>query len=400
MDQVKKAVTAKYNTQHPQLEGPGEDQLVFGTKSLPPLPYVPVKKDTDRTVTLLAGQVHGVTEGSVYDVYPPGTKSFGRDLKPIAQITIIEVETTSSRAKISKGGPVPDESRAVEREHHWPDPILRIHFMFEDPETKKPGPSPTLQKVREELSGFKHITSVPTASNYDLLLREKHEPKTGKRYIITEGGDPTEISPRVPVEEPEAVDRVVEQVTQWAKWYNILNIKNANSEFKIDVELKPHGSAAGRGQLPDKEVNLALPPEEKFTIEITNRSPKDVYIALLDLCSDGSVSLIFPTGGEQELIEHGRTLGKTLRTNLPDGKDSIRDVLKVIATNSYADFRFLKQSAVRGGQTLGDTRGKAGNPLEELLAGATMGSTRSGVKLVEVGNWSTVDRVLEVRSKK
>jgi hypothetical protein len=120
----------------------------------------------------------------------------------------------------------------------------------------------------------------------------------------------------------------------------------------------------------------------------------------LDLCSDGSVSLIFPTGGEQELIEHGRTLGKTLRTNLPDGKDSIRDVLKVIATNSYADFRFLKQSAVRGGQTLGDTRGKAGNPLEELLAGATMGSTRSGVKLVEVGNWSTVDRVLEVRSKK
>jgi hypothetical protein len=83
---------------------------------------------------------------------------------------------------------------------------------------------------------------------------------------------------------------------------------------------------------------------------------------------------------------------------LPDGRDSIRDVMKLVATTSYADLRFLKQPAVPGGQRLADTRGGPANPLEELLAGAAIGATR-GVEEVEVGNWSTADRVLEVRRK-
>jgi uncharacterized caspase-like protein len=398
MDQVKKAVTAKYWAQHPQLEGPGEDQLVFGTRSLAPLPYVPVKSNPDGTITLAAGQVQGVTKGSTYDVYPPGAKSFGTEAKSIARVEITEVEPTFAKWKIIQGGPVPDAARAVEREHHWPDSVLRVHFMFKDPKTKAPVQSATLQKIRKGLQKFKHIISVPTANGYDLLLREQQDAQTGKRYIITEGGDPTEISPRVPAEDPGAVAAVVEQITHWAKWFNVLQINNQNSDLNLEFILKPHGPAAARGDLVDREVNLSLSKGEQFTIQITNKSQKEIYIALLDLCSDGKVDLVFPRGGEQELMEPGKTLTKTLRTTLPDGRDSIRDVLKLVATISYADFRFLKQPAVHGGQKLADTRGKPANPLEELLAGAAMGVTR-GVEEVEVGNWSTVDRVLEVKSK-
>jgi len=399
MDQVKKAVTAKYWAQHPQLEGPGEDQLVFGTQSLPPLPYVAAKGNPDGTITLAAGQVQGVTKGSTYDVYPPGAKSFGADAKSIAKVEITEVETTYSKGKITKDGPVPDAARAVEREHHYPDPVLRVHFMFEDPKTKAPVPSATLQKIRKELEKFKHIISVPTANGYDLLLREQQDPQTGKRYIITEGGEETtEISPRVTVEDPGAVVTVMELVTHWAKWFNVLQICNQNPDLKLDFVVKPHGSAASRGSLADREVNLSLLRGEQFSIQITNKSQKDIYIALLNLSSDGKVDLVFPRGGEQEFMEPGKTLTKILRTTLPDGRDSIRDVLKLVATTSYADFRFLKQPAVPGGQRLADTRGKSANPLEELLAGAAIGATR-GVEEVEVGNWSTVDQVLEVRRK-
>lgn len=70
-------------------------------------------------------------------------------------------------------------------------------------------------------------------------------------------------------------------------------------------------------------------------------------------------------------------------------------MLKLVATTSYADFRFLKQSAVKGGKGLSAVRGKPANPLEELLAGAAMGSTR-GVEMVEVGTWATIAQVLEV----
>jgi hypothetical protein len=207
-----------------------------------------------------------------------------------------------------------------------------------------------------------------------------------------------EISPRVAVEEPGAVASVVEQITHWAKWFNVLKVCNQNPDLKLDFVVQPHGSAASRGSLADREVNLSLKSGEQFSVQITNKSQKDIYIALLDLSGDGKVDLVFPRGGEQEFMEPGKTLTKILRTTLPDGRDSIRDVLKLVATTSYADFRFLKQPAVPGVQRLADTRGKPANPLEELLADAAIGATR-GVEEVEVGNWSTVDHVLEVRRK-
>jgi len=76
----------------------------------------------------------------------------------------------------------------------------------------------------------------------------------------------------------------------------------------------------------------------------------------------------------------------------------VRDLLKLIATTNYADFGFLKQGPVPRGSPLPPTRGRPRNPLEELLANAAMGTTR-GVKQVEVENWTTVDRVLEVRRR-
>ena len=92
------------------------------------------------------------------------------------------------------------------------------------------------------------------------------------------------------------------------------------------------------------------------------------------------------------------TWAVTLETFVPEGHDRIRDILKVIATMNPADFNFLQQAAVRGGPPLPNTRGRSRNPLEQLLANAAMGTTR-GTKRVEVEDWTTVDRVLEVRRR-
>jgi hypothetical protein len=399
MDLVKARVTARYTAQHPQLEGLGEDQLIFSDKSIAAAPYVMVKAGSGGAVTLQAGQVQGVTKGSIYDVYPPGTKSFGVETKSFAQVEVTDVDVTSSMAKVKDGKTVADASRAVEREHRWPDPVLRVYFRLKDPARPGSAPSETLMKVKEELATFKHITSVPTESGYDLLLREQKDDKTGKSYIITEGGDPTEISPRVAVTDPDAVLHVVMQVTHWAKWFNILGISNQQTELGLDFELKPESAAKGTAGPSDREVNLTLFEGEKFTISITNKSKRDLYIALLDLSGDGSVDVVYPQRGAQEFVAPNNTWTKVLKTTLPQGRASVRDILKLIATTKYADFGFLEQTAVRGGPGLAATRGKAASPLEELLGNAAVGTTR-GVASVEVGNWATMDRVLEVRQRK
>ena len=398
MDLVKAHVTARYSSQHPQLEGPGEDQLIFGDRSIATAPYVVVEPGPGGSVTLKAGQVQGVTKGSTYDVYPPGTKSFAPDTK-VAQVEVTDVDVTSSTAKVKDGKTFADGSRAVEREHRWPDPVLRVYFRLKDPARRESIPSETLMKVKEELAKFKHITSVPTESRYDLLLREQKDDKTGKSYIITEGGDPTEISPRVDVTDPDAVSHVATQVTHWAKWFNILGISNQEPELGLDFELKPESAAKGTPGPSDRQVGLTLFEGERFTISITNKSRKDLYIALLDLSGDGSVDVVYSARGAQEFVAPDKTWTKVLKTTLPGGRDSVRDILKVIATTGYADFSFLKQAAVRGGPRLAATRGKAANPLEELLANAAVGMTR-GVGGVEVGSWTTMDRVLEVRRRK
>ena len=75
-DQVKMRVSALYPAQHPQLEGPGLDQFVFSTESLPPAAYALANPKGEKDVELKVGQVHGTTKGSIFDIYPPGTKSY------------------------------------------------------------------------------------------------------------------------------------------------------------------------------------------------------------------------------------------------------------------------------------------------------------------------------------
>ena len=390
MDLVKTRVSATYPVQHPQLEGPGEDQFIFSDKSLEPVPYVLAKPAPGGTVRLEAGQVHGVTRGSIYDIYAPGTKSFGKDVKPLAQAEITDVDVTFAMAKVTTGKLTADAARAVERQHRWADPVLRIYF-------KELAKSETLQKIKAELRAFKHITPVDTESGYDLLLQEHKEQKDGRRYIITEGGDPTEISPRVQVTDSNAVSHVVQQITHWAKWFNILRIANQQPELNVEFEIRSEGATKGVPGPAQRQVNLSMFEGERFTVRVTNKSQKELYIALLDLSNDGSVEVVYPAGSQQEFVAPGKTWEKQLETTLPKGRDSVRDVLKLIATTRYADFSFLQQAAVRGGGPL--ARKGPVSPLEELLANAGVGTTRSGVKRVEVGNWTTLDRVLEVHKK-
>ena len=391
MDVVKTRVSARYSGQHPQLEGPGEDQFVFSARSQMSMPYVLAKPKDNNGVMIEAGQIHKVTIGSKYELYPPGTKSFDKSVKSIAKIEVSSVDLTKSTGKITKGEMIYDAARAVEREHYWPDPVLRVFFMDLDK-------SKTLQSIKAELKKYKHITPVEAESGYDLLLQDYKDKTDGKRYIVTEAGDPKEISPRVAVTDSDAVSRVVEQLTHWAKWYNTLGIQNDDPQISVAFEIKlsqEHGSS--KHVFNNLEVSNTLIEGEKFNIEVLNTSNKSLYIALLDLSSDGSVSVIYPIGAE-EFVAPGKTWSKELETFVPDGYDSVRDVLKLIATTSPADFRFLSQEAVRGGAPLSKSRGRNRNPLEQLLAHAAIGTTR-GAREVKVETWTTVDRVLEVRRK-
>jgi hypothetical protein len=214
----------------------------------------------------------------------------------------------------------------VERVHYYPENVLRVRVALIAADT-----SPTLRQIREQLNGFKLIETTEAAgaaqaSGYDLLVREE------AGAIVIEAGAPTAIAPRVPVTDDNAVSRAVDSITRWAKWFNLLAIENEGSGLDVKLELKvPDAAARASDRLIDRDVTLTLPEGAAITVQVTNGSSERLYFALLDLSTDGSIALVYPVRGAQEFIAPGGTWKATLRTVVPPGQASIRDILKVIA---------------------------------------------------------------------
>jgi hypothetical protein len=385
MDNVMGKVNAVYPAQHPQLEGVAADNHVFGDSSSIAKAYVLTSPLGTNTVSLDAGQVHGLTEASIFAVYPPGTKRFEPPEEPIAQIELTKVNALSSEAKITSGEQVPQFSRAVERQHEYPDLKLRVYY-------KGLSSSETLRSVKTELNEYPYIESVSEERGYHLLLRQD------QNTIVTEGGDPTPISPPVPIREPNAVGRVVEQVTGWASWFNVLSIVNPAAPFNVKFDINAVRGGETRSPFSSVEqAEIVFEEGDQFEISIQNASNQPLYLTILDLSTDGSIALVFPEApGAEEILAPGGIWRSRLRTTLPPNRQSVRDILKVFATVDPVDFSSLTQPAVRGGET----RSLASNdPLTQLLANATMGTAR-GVSRVRLDSWVTAQRVIGVRRKK
>jgi hypothetical protein len=393
MDKVKILVTAKHKTQHPVLEGPGADQFVFNTRSGAVEPYILIDPSLGSSGILKAGQVHGVTKDSIYAVFEPGANRFDDLSESVARVKVTRVSVTTSTVRMIAGRAYARASRAVEIEHHYPDEFLSVHF-------KGIEQSETLRKVAAETAGLGHIRHLDAPEGYDLLLREEDG------SIVTEGGDPGEISPRVAVSDRDAVGHVVEQIKHWARWFNILKIENPATGAQsggIEFEILRLAGGAGPAAIPGEQgAYFSVFEDEPLQFRVENKSGINLYLSILYLSADGSVGLVYPQQGEEDSVAPGKVWVSDTRDKLaaflPEGMDQVRDVIKVIATTTSTDFSFLNMEAVRGGAAAqaGDARSR--NPLEQLLANAATGQTRSGT-VVEARDWVTVDRVMHVRKR-
>src|ERR1700688_147955 len=111
-------VTARYPSQHPQLEG-ARDLQVFGISELEPMRFVPARQDAAGGVTLAAGAACGMSAGSAWLVYPPGTKSLVSGARPLARVEVTRVRVLESKASLLEGEVGAAGGRAVEYTHRY-----------------------------------------------------------------------------------------------------------------------------------------------------------------------------------------------------------------------------------------------------------------------------------------
>lgn len=384
MDNVAGDVTANYPAQHPSLEGVEADQYVFGDGSSLARVYVTASPSliTPHRATLAVGQVQGATVGSAYDVYPPGSKKFAAPEKPVAKVRLASVGAMSSEATFLAGGSLPPASRAVEREHQYGSARMRVFLDGVDG-------SATLQAIGTALQPLKNIEVVDRPSICNMQVKE-----AGGR-IQTLAADSTTLSTPVAVSDDAVVDRVVGQIKSWAKWFNVLSIRNPHSEIELQFTIK--GS-----QTRDPMARVGKPDSgvwagENVDATLTNNGERDVYVAILDLSSDGSIAVVYPTEqGAAEVLKPGLKLSKTFVTFVPKGRSVVTDILKVFASFKPIDLRPLTQGQIR------DIGGDESDPLQALLndsANETRGVSPVLGKPADLGTWNSVQRVLVVKKR-
>ncbi len=386
MDAVSGKVNARYPAQHPQLEGAGSDKVIFGDTTVLARPFVLCSPRSQGTVELQAGQAYGATIGSVFEIFAPGTKDFGNTDNPLGRCQVTQVGNFSSVAKLSTPVTIPNFSRAVEWDHSYPEFRLRVHL-------QGLGNSPALRGVREELEQYHHLEFQLQPRDYHVLLRQ------AGAEIVMEGGDQTEIAPRTPIDDADAVGLVVRRTLDWAKWFNILSIANPSPGLDVRLSVSEAEGDGGRGT-PLRRIGaptLVLQDGQAFECKVENRSDKGVYLSILDLSTDGSVSMVYPQSGTADLLVPNGVWQRRLNTFVPDGRSSVRDVLKVFATTSPVDFRFLQRDPVRGGVAPEELSRSLGTPLRQLISSVALGTTRNVSSPVPLGDWSTSEQVIEVR---
>lgn len=381
MDNVMGKVNAAYPSQHPQLEGARADYAVFGDSSRLPQPYLLASPRGTKNVILNGGLIYGLTVGSRFEIYPPGAKKFSPPETPIATIELTNVNPDSAIGVMKSGRPIPNFARAVERQRQYGDLKLRVYY-------KNLPASPKLTAIKTELGKYNFIETAAQEHGYHLLVRQ-----TGNEIII-EGGDAAETLSRVPLNDSEVASKVAMQIRQWAQWFNVLSIINPTPT--LGVKLTVTAKRGGQTRAPFSDIGQAeavLKIGEQIECTIENTSPESLYVALVDLSTDGSVSVIHPYPvGASELLPAGARLSKTFEASLAAGQNSVKDILKVFATTRPVDFRFLSQPPVRGAET----RTLPDDPFQQLLANAFLG-TRALTPVVPLTNWVTVQRVVEVR---
>jgi hypothetical protein len=411
-------VTAAHSRQHPQMEGT-RDRELFGVRDIEPMRFVYVKGRTGDQVTLSAGAAHGLSVGSRWAVYPQAIKQITDETPPVGLVHITEVRATTSDAKIAQeeeDGAIAPDTRAVEEEHVYGDPLLAVDI-----------------KAPPDYGGA--AAELATRIDESKLLRRAEEGDKAdvRAYVIPKRTETSEDDPvpqlkvvEVPtwavvedgilimaprsVADGDATSKLVANLEKKARYRNALALKNPNPNSvlknRIDFVLKRQKRDGTWERVSDDETNV-FEDEDRIAFEIRNRHTAPVYVSVLDFGLTYGISLLHPPNRPSEKFEPSDAPTKvgereTIELWIPPEfqQDEGTETFKLFATTHEVDFSWLAQEGTRSIDQKRGTKGH-GTPLQELFELAYEGGTRDArpVTVSADEEWTTVERRFTVRKR-
>ena len=363
--------------QDPQIEG-DSSQTLLGSAAVATPPYLRVENEPDGSLRLAAGSLQGMTKGSVFALYPAGTKDFVPK-NAVATAAIASIRLLTSKLTVTFPGKADVDltaARAIETAHQYGDSRLKVAA------AGLTG-APELQAA---LKANESVAVVAASELPDVTITS-----SGAELVLTreDGGAVVGRFPPGP-DLTARVTAALKRETQW-RFVRALNNEDTNSPVRLEMRIvtaEVTGNAEeGLTFVKNKPLSrgpVVVSPNDVVTIEVRNLGTVDAYVTVLDVQTDASIQQLWPTPNQtasESLIPHGQPdRWQTLMQDpthpmlLQFGGTQGAETFKALATRERVDFRTLT------------TRGTL-SPLEMMLRSASSG-TRASVA-VTPSLWST-----------
>lgn len=348
-------VSAVHLAQHPQLAG-AADREIFGLREIAPVRSVAVLDRATDSVRLAIGAVHGATAGSVFTIYPQGTKA-GDNTTPLGTVRIETVSATTSRATIVEEEPtgaIVDGARAVESEHAYTAPPLAVQLVAVGVEDD------ALDTLRAQLKEQPTISLVRSANAaavrvFRLAPRERvgaRDPLpmlgalTRETWAVA-GRDGRLIAPVATLQSERDVVAVLRARADFEGALALDNVDpGSRMRGKVTLEILRKDSA-GTWVPVEKDEAAGLPVIDSgdlLEFRITSSLEEPVFVTLLDFEPSGAVSPLIKGNAIKldpsvpfDASKAGKGRGYRMAW---DGEDAIES-FKLFATVQQVDFSFL-----------------------------------------------------------
>jgi hypothetical protein len=413
------AVTTRFPRQHPQVEGHW-DQVLFDTRDVRAAPYLRLTAVAGDTVELSGGAAHGVTPGSVYSVHASDTSG------EIARVQVASVGVATSEAVVAEGSAgLAIGQRVFLREQHLRSPGLKVRLDAAPAEElrRRIRESPLLAEDEPADVVVRHLaprTSV-TAGDPCPYLGPLAQPTWA---AVGADGELVVRARR----DGEAAALVADLVGR-TRYNRLLEIENADPESRLRGRVRLLVTQRGDGGAFVPAVPktgdglLSFAEGDVVDFEVRNDHDEAVWITLLQLGCDGSVSRLIPLRRHPTYQPSGYRLeaGEGLRLSdyyrqdfrfhhwdgvhvelpaerFPREGDPGLVYLKLMVTLEPADFELVEQNPLLGAPATRDPGAQA-HPLLHLvrLYGTGRGKRVVAPSAEATQDWTTVTRPVVLR---
>lgn len=366
---ARKAVTFRYPSQNPQLEG-DDDRQLFGTERIDTPPFVTVSaRHSPDTVMLRVGVVQGATVGSTYDILP----ALLADETTLATVRIVEVGTFESRAAADTHLPatVEAECRAIESVHALGTQklVVAVDGTGEDlqPLRTRIDGSSLLRLARTDPAGLLAICH-PSRTLADIeASRTRGDPLFAPELGAID--EPTWLlvgrdfsmvaSPPHPVREEDAVEVTFRNLETWARYFNVQRLRPLGPDpLRPMVTIRFGGvnrnERAAITPLSNHErTGLPLVRQgDKVRLVLTSHHTASVFVSVLNMDAVGAITPIYPFNRRtREPIKPGIPVVIDFKAVLPERFPTCltggRETLKIFVTLTLVDFDILGQEGTK-----------------------------------------------------